>query len=109
MFAAWDSPVVIVSTWRLVGFEQSSATDAVGSAEFHVLATTTGDGDDGDSRCKIVPLSTPHDERVRYRLKLKNGKWLLVDWPLPRVAVAEAVNQLAASMRRLPPPIRHAG
>src|SRR5450631_3253014 len=42
MFTAWNSPVVIVSSWKLVGLEKKPSKDIVLSAQFRVLATTTG-------------------------------------------------------------------
>jgi hypothetical protein len=94
-----DSPIVIVSTWKLAGREMQSATRALFSVEFQVLATTEGEGD----KRNILPLTKPSGERVTYQLRLKNGQWFLVDPPLPRVGLAGIIKDLQLTIRSLLP------
>lgn len=98
------SPIVIVSDWHFSGTRLLTHNDAVAKATFTVIALTGGEGDTSSRHPRrIAPLSAPHSETVEYRLHQRNGAWLLVDPPLPRVNIANVVEDIQREIHQFPP------
>jgi hypothetical protein len=98
--------IIIISDWHLVKVEMLSATSALATAHFRVVAETKLGlvhlhDDISQFERTILPLPEPREEDVTYPLRLKKGRWFLVDPPLPRVNASEITELLREDMKAL--------
>ncbi|TDR39707.1 hypothetical protein DFR29_11597 [Tahibacter aquaticus] len=87
VFSLVGDALVVVSRYEL-GVAESDGAVVVVPVDFSVVATTQGQGVGGRRFVRAASAS----ERVRYRVLLRKGEWLVQDPPLPHVS-AQALLQ----------------
>ena len=87
VFSLVGDALVVVCRYE-VGMAETDGAAVVVPVDFTVVATTQGQGVGGRRFVRAASVN----ERVRYRVLLRNGEWLVQDPPLPHVS-AQALLQ----------------
>lgn len=111
-FLATQSPLILVSNWKLVSEHKLTSRKIVFVVQFRVVAKTFGEGDwsNGQKQRRIILLEKPLEEMVSYDVQMVSGHWQMVDPPLPYVNIKcvidltqAAILQLKTIITKLPP------
>jgi hypothetical protein len=99
-------PIVVVSKWDLPPHSGTRTEQGVTfNVTFHDIAVTEGQGMPSSSDEKgrsIVPIQGGKDEVVTYNLVMRDGRWKLLDPPLPRVSSQDLRQSFVEFSLRLP-------
>jgi len=94
-------PLVIVRDWKIASHHGLGTSTICLVVQFDVLARTTGQGLPSwkkDQSRDINVLGSSQLELVDYCATEVNGKWMLIDPPLPRVERSVMVNALQEAL-----------
>lgn len=108
LFVPWQDPVVFVAAeWKLNGLRMETPSKAIITVYFSVLARTEGrrgyivrNGVPIQIYRKIIPLPSPEEETVVYRVWKIKGHWKLVDPPLPRISISSPIKEILYNINK---------
>jgi len=91
-------PLEIATNWRILAVDPVSNRDFKAKVLFQIVATTTGGAKGTDERRRIVALPHITQQVIDYRIEDRNGKFYLIDPPLPVVSLNRIIDVLTASV-----------
>lgn len=105
-----SDPLVVVSDWRFAGIARGSGA-ACGTFRFTVLARTAGEGPPSwmSTKARRIRAVKRRQEDVAYCAKFVDGRWMLIDPPLPRVSKTVLLDALGKSEAQVSGNAAHPG